>query len=566
MNVLGQFTHTQRVGYFSMEIALDPGIPTYSGGLGILAGDTLRSATDLELPMVAVTLVSRAGYFRQEIDAGGNQIEHPDNWEPAEHATPLDAKVAIEIGGRTVWVSGWLYIIQGHLNGRQPVILLDTSLPENHRDDRELTHYLYGGDVEYRFKQEIILGIGGIRLLHALGFKIHKYHMNEGHSALLGLELMNRYAHGGEELRPGESPYDIPRVRELCCFTTHTPVEAGHDRFPYDLVRRLLDDFIPEAVLKRLAGDDVFNLTRLALNLSEFINGVAKSHADISRHLFPGYKVRAVTNGVHPLTWTCPEMATLFDRYIPGWCHEPEQLIRVECCIPDAELRQAHHDAKGKLLELVEHTSGTVLNPAQPVLGFARRMTAYKRPDLLFTDMDRLRAIAANMPFQVVMAGKAHPRDQGGKQLIKALHRIAHELEGVIKVVFLPDYTMQIAQTLVSGVDLWLNTPLRPMEASGTSGMKASLNGVPNLSVLDGWWIEGCIEGITGWAVGDHNATSEDSDATSLYLKLEETVLPLYYKDPAGWLTVMKNAVSKNASIFNSHRMMRRYATEAYMS
>ena len=566
MSILSEFTHARRVAYFSMEIALRPDIPTYSGGLGVLAGDTLRSATDLELPVVAVTLVSRAGYFRQAIDAAGNQVEQPDTWEPADHATPLDAKVAIQIGGRTVWVSGWLYVIQGHMNGRQPVILLDTFLPENHQDDLELTHYLYGGDTEYRLKQEIILGIGGIRLLHALGFEIHKYHMNEGHSALLGLELLNRLAHASEELQPGESRYDIPRVRELCCFTTHTPVDAGHDRFAYDLVMKLLDDFVDLSVLKRLAGTDMFNLTRLALNLSEYINGVAKSHADISRHLYPGYKIRAVTNGIHPHTWACSGMAALFDRHIPGWCHEPEQLIRVECCIPDAELVQAHREAKGELLTLIEDTCGTLLDPAIPVLGFARRMTAYKRPDLLFSDLDRLRAIAADTPFQVVMAGKAHPRDNGGKQLIKKLHDIARELDGHIPVVFLPGYDMQIARTLVSGVDIWLNTPLRPMEASGTSGMKAALNAVPSLSVLDGWWIEGCIEGITGWAVGDENAVSADGDADSLYQKLGHVVLPLYYNDPAGWLAVMKSAVSKNASIFNSHRMMRRYATEAYMS
>ncbi|MEX2131581.1 MAG: alpha-glucan family phosphorylase [Pseudohongiellaceae bacterium] len=566
MSIVSEFTHERRVGYFSMEIALRPDIPTYSGGLGILAGDTLRSATDLELPVVAVTLVSRAGYFRQEIDALGNQVEHPNNWEPANYAKPLDAKVAINIGGRTVWVGGWLYIIEGHMNGRQPVILLDTFLPENHQDDLELTHYLYGGDAEYRLKQEIILGIGGIRLLHALGFEIHKYHMNEGHSALLGLELLSRYSPAGEELQTGESPYDISRVRELCCFTTHTPVEAGHDRFSYELVRKLMADFIPEAVLKKLAGVDVFNLTRLALNLSEYVNGVAKSHADISRHLFPGYKIRAVTNGIHPHTWACAEIKALFDRHVPGWCHEPEQLIRVECCVPDPELIQAHQEAKRKLLTMVEKTVGSALDPDLAVLGFARRMTAYKRPDLLFSNLDILREIMAKTPFQVVMAGKAHPHDAGGKQLIKDIHDMARKLAGVIPLVFLPDYNMQTALTLVSGVDLWLNTPLRPMEASGTSGMKAALNAVPNLSVLDGWWIEGCIEGITGWAVGDHEAVSAEGDADSLYRKLGETVLPLFYNDPAGWLAVMKNAVSKNASIFNSHRMMRRYATEAYMS
>ncbi|MGR9036930.1 MAG: alpha-glucan family phosphorylase, partial [Gammaproteobacteria bacterium] len=296
--MLNEFIHETRTAYFSMEIALQNNIPTYSGGLGVLAGDTIRSAADLELPMVAVTLVSRAGYFRQELDADGSQIEHPDYWQPETAATPLQAKIAVDIEGRPVWICGWLYVMKGHMNGRQPVILLDTDVYENQGDDRQITHYLYGGDESYRLKQEIVLGIGGIRMLQALGFKVRQYHMNEGHSALLAIELLRRYAYPKEDLRSGESPYDIPEVRELCNFTTHTPVEAGHDKFSYDLVLRILGEEIDIAMLKHLAGDDALNMTRLALNLSEYVNGVAKRHAEVSQKMYPGSRIHAVTNGV----------------------------------------------------------------------------------------------------------------------------------------------------------------------------------------------------------------------------------------------------------------------------
>jgi len=563
--MLDDFIHEPRVAYFSMEIALRNEIPTYSGGLGVLAGDTVRSAADLELPLVAVTLVSRAGYFRQAIDAQGRQVEQPALWEPRDWAQPLDAKIALSIEGRAVWIGAWLYVLEGYLGGRQPVLLLDTDLPENHADDREITHYLYGGDEAYRLKQEIVLGIGGVRLLQALGFEVRHYHMNEGHSALLGLELLRRYEYPPEDLRPGDLPYDIPRVRDLCSFTTHTPVEAGHDRFSYAQVERVLGNFVDPATLKHLAGEDSLNMTRLALNLSEYVNGVAKRHAEISNTMFPGYRVHAVTNGVHPFIWTSEPFRKLYDRYLPGWCHEPEQLVRADCCIPDAAFREAHAQAKQTLIEQVRARTSAVLDPQVAILGFARRMTAYKRPDLLFTDLERLKAIARQHAFQIVLAGKAHPHDEDGKRLIEQLHAQARALEGSVPVVYLPDYDMEIAQALVAGVDIWLNTPLRPFEASGTSGMKAAFNGVPNLSVLDGWWIEGCIEGVTGWAIGNA-AGADDGDAHALYDKLEQVVLPLYYQDdPAGWIKVMKGAISKNASYFNSHRMMRRYATEAYI-
>jgi len=560
-----EFIHEPRIAYFSMEIALCNEMPTFSGGLGVLAGDTIRAAADMELPMVAVTLVSRQGYFRQEIDTSGHQTEHPDTWDPAQWATPLTAKIALSIEGRTVWVGGWLYVLEGHMNGRQPVILLDTALEENTADDRTITDTLYGGDETYRLKQEMVLGIGGIRLLQAIGFDVRQYHMNEGHSALLALDLLRRYAYPPEDLRTGESPYDLPRVRERCCFTTHTPVEAGHDRFDYDLVNRLMGALINETTLKQLAGEDHLNMTRLALNLSEYVNGVAKRHAEVSRTMFPGYRVHAITNGVHPFTWAGPSFRALFDHHLPGWCHEPELLVRADCCLSDEEVWNAHQQAKLTLIERVSSLTQVALDPIRPILGFARRMTAYKRADLLFTDIERLKDIARHWPFQIVLSGKAHPRDSGGKQLIETLHRHLHELAEVIPIVYLPDYDLDIAQAMVAGVDLWLNTPLRPREASGTSGMKATFNGVPNLSVLDGWWIEGCIEGVTGWAIGDDQDADNGNDARLLYEKLEQVVLPLYHQDRSGWIAVMKGAIAKNASFFNSHRMMRRYATEAYI-
>jgi starch phosphorylase len=562
--MLDEFIHQPRIAYFSMEIALRSEIPTYAGGLGVLAGDTMRSAADFDLPMVAISLVSHAGYFRQEIDAQGRQIEHAAVWELGRWAKPIDAKIAVQIDGRTVWIGAWLYILESHLGGRQPVLLLDTDMDENSSDDRKITHNLYGGDNVYRLKQEIVLGLGGVRLLHAIGFTIQHYHMNEGHSALLGLELMRRYTYSAEHLRPGESRYDLPRVRDLCSFTTHTPVEAGHDRFSYDLVQRVLDDGFDMETIKRLAGEESLNMTRLALNLSEYVNGVAKKHAEVSNAMFPSYKVYAITNGVHPYTWAAEGFRQLYDHYVPGWRQEPQLLMRADCCIPDTVILEAHAQAKQHLIETVQAMTGVALKADVPIFGFARRMAAYKRPDLLFSDLERLKAIARIHPFQIVLAGKAHPNDESGKRMIEQLYAHAHTLADTIPVVYLADYDMALAQTLTAGADVWLNTPLPPLEASGTSGMKAAFNGVPNLSVLDGWWLEGCIEGVTGWAIGDA-AGMADGNARMLYDKLEQVVLPLYYdSDRSGWLRVMKGAISKNASYFNTHRMMRRYATEAY--
>ncbi len=565
LNPLEPFLHEQRIAYFSMEIGLRSEIPTYSGGLGVLAGDTLRSGADLSLPMIGVTLVSRMGYFRQEIDAQGGQIEHPDPWQPEQWAAPLPAKVAVPMDDRHVWVQAWLFVLEGGTGYQVPVVLLDTDLEENTADDREITHFLYGKGEEYRLKQEIVLGIGGARMLHALGLRVHTYHMNEGHSALLALELLRRYEYSRETAGPEGSVYDVERVRDMCLFTTHTPVEAGHDQFDYALVDRVLDDFVDRRELRRLAGDHRLNMTRLALRLSGYVNGVAKTHAEVSKAMFPGYHVHAITNGVHPPTWTAPSFQALYDRHVPNWRHEPELLVRADQ-IEDEEIWAAHLEAKRALVKETRRLAGVQLDPDLPIIGFARRMTAYKRPTLLFSDLQRLRAVAERHPFQVVLAGKAHPLDHAGKELIQTLYRYQTSLAPGIRVAYLPDYDMGVALSMVSGSDIWLNTPLRPLEASGTSGMKASLNAVPNLSVLDGWWAEGCIEGITGWSIGTA-ATPEVNaeDAHKLYDKLEHTVLPLFADERCGWISVMKGAISKIAYYFNSHRMMRRYATGAYI-
>jgi starch phosphorylase len=557
--MLEQLRTTAHVAYFSMEVALAPAIPTYSGGLGVLAGDFMRSAADLAVPVVAVTLASRRGYVRQRIDNRA-QVDEPQPWDPAGTCARVPVKVQVEIGGRTVWVAAWCYRVETNCaTGRaMPVLLLDTELPENDPADRRLTDVLYGDGTEYRIRQEIVLGIGGIRLLDALGAKVLKYHMNEGHAAFLGTELLANQP--DVESAPEHA---IETVRKHCVFTTHTPVASGHDRFPWKLVQECLGEPVPGPLMRRLGGAEDLNMTSLALNLSGWVNGVAQSHAEISREMFPGYVVHAITNGVHAWTWSSDAHRALYDRFVPHWCVEPELLLHGTTHIGDEALAAAHAASKQLLVDHVARTvPGTRLAPDRLLIGFARRMTAYKRPHLLFEDVARLREIARRHPLQVVISGKAHPADQRGKQEIGNIHAIARELAGEVPVVFLPDYGMAPARLLVAGCDVWLNTPRPPLEASGTSGMKAALNGVPQLSVLDGWWHEGWEEGVTGWSIDDTG--SDAGDAKSLYDKLEHVIAPLYYGDRAGWIRVMRNVISRNGSLFNSHRMLRHYVLEAY--
>ena len=564
-----ELTKEPTIAYFSMEIGVHNDIPTYSGGLGVLAGDTIRSGADLKLPMIAVTLMSRRGYFIQELDSAGRQVEHPVAWDPAQYMKLLPHRVTVQIEGRDVYIQAWLYIVKSLTGGCIPVFFLDTTVAANSAEDQEITSHLYGGDQAYRLKQEIVLGLGGVRMLHELGFEIKKYHMNEGHASFLTLDLLNRFKRPIEDVWDEKLVWDKRSVKNLCVFTTHTPVEAGHDKFPYDLVMKVMGEIVPLSLLQELAGKDKLNMTLLALNLSRYINGVAKKHGEVSQSMFPGYEIHAITNGVHSFTWTCDSFKKVYDEYLPGWANEPELFVRVGR-IPDEKLWSAHMEAKEKLFSYIRQQTGVELSPDVLTLGFARRATAYKRADLLFRDIERLERIGTGK-LQLVYAGKAHPHDTPGKQLIQNIFAYKEQLKDKIKIAYLTNYNMDIALKLVSGVDVWMNTPLRPLEASGTSGMKATHNGVMNFSVLDGWWIEGHIEGFTGWAIGaaPHELTpgadADARDAEDLYHKLEHKLIPLYYHDRHMWIRMMQNAIGKNAYYFNTHRMMRRYVTEAYI-
>ncbi|MBT8171456.1 alpha-glucan family phosphorylase [Candidatus Bathyarchaeota archaeon] len=551
------FLRGKKIAYFCMEIGLNPQIHSYSGGLGVLAGDMIKSSADLKIPLVGVTLVSSKGYLKQEIN-NGKQIEHPDDWDPSTLMIELSTKVEVKIQNRIVKVKAWIYDYQSPSGGLVSVLFLDTNVEGNAPQDKEITNFLYGGDMKNRFKQEIVLGIGGVKMLEAAGFAVGKYHMNEGHSCLLTLELLTK---NGNEL---------DSVRDLCIFTTHTPVEAGHDKFPYNVVQNLLGEKIPMELMKKLGGEDQLNMTRLALNTSKYVNGVAKRHKEFSLTLFPGYNISAITNGVHSFSWTCDCFRRLFDKYLPGWANEPELLVRVDC-IPDEEIWRSHMEAKEKLIRYIREQSDVQFESDVLTLGFARRFTGYKRATLLFSNLTRLEEINRVGKIQVVFAGKSHPRDWMGKRLIEEIHEMKEKLKDVMKIVYLENYGLDMATKLTSGVDVWLNTPIPPFEASGTSGMKAAHNGVINFSVLDGWWVEGCIEGVTGWAIGPspkeklEEAERRHREITQLYDKLEYLIIPTFYRNRDDWIQLMENSIGKVAYYFNSHRMMRRYASEAYL-
>ena len=551
-----------------MEIGLITDMPTYSGGLGVLAGDTIRAAADLKVPMVAVTLLHRKGYFYQRLDNEGRQIEEPVDWPVNDFLAELPQRTSVTIEGRTVFLRAWKYAIAGPGDFFVPVYFLDADLPENSEWDRKLTHYLYGGDLHYRLCQEIILGIGGVRMLRALGHQaIERYHMNEGHSSLLALELLdNEAARAGRQTPIRE---DIEAVRQKCVFTTHTPVPAGQDQFPMDLVNRVLGRREVDEMRDVFCCGELLNMTYLALNLSHYVNGVAKKHGEVSRLMFAGYNIDAITNGIHAATWTADSLARLYDRYISGW-HQDNCSLRYALSIPKEEIWQAHTTAKRELLHHVNLETNTGMDVDLLTIGFARRAAAYKRADLLFSDIERLRAIASRGGgLQIVYAGKAHPQDEAGKEQIRKVFSARDLLRDKIKIAYLQNYSMEIGKMMTAGVDIWLNTPLPPMEASGTSGMKAAVNGVPSLSVLDGWWIEGCIEGVTGWSIGPPDgkaSTSADhsNDAASLYDKLEQIVMPLFYDNRDGFLDVMRHAIALNGSFFNTHRMLQQYVLKAY--
>jgi glycogen phosphorylase len=553
------------VAYFSMEICLEQAIPTYSGGLGVLAGDTLRSAADLGVPMVAVTLLHRKGYFEQHLDASGQQTETPVHWNPEAVLEPVDARATVTLEGREVHVRAWRYDVRGIHGHVVPVYLLDTMLPENTESDRALTDYLYGGDEHYRLCQEIVLGMGGAGLVQALGYRDGTiYHLNEGHSALLTLQLLEKQLDGRPPFELEEA--DFEAVRHRCVFTTHTPVPAGHDKFPLEMVRTVLGDQ-RVALLESSGGvhEGMLNMTHLALHLTRFVNGVAMRHGEVSRGMFPEYPIDSITNGVHATTWAGPAFAELFDRRIPEW-RKDNLYLRYAVSIPLEEIRDAHAASKTVLLQEVERRTAETLDPSVMTLGFARRATPYKRADLIFSDLDRLLKIARSVgKLQIVFGGKAHPHDAGGKELIRRIFAAREQLGDLVRIVYLENYEMALAAKMVAGVDLWLNNPMKPLEASGTSGMKAALNGVPSFSVLDGWWVEGHVEGVTGWSIGGPELEADPTrDAVDLYIKLERVILPLFYGLPFAYAEVMRSAIALNASFFNTQRMVRQYVHNAY--
>jgi starch phosphorylase len=554
----------RKIAYFSMEICVDARIPTYSGGLGILAGDMIRSSADLGVSLVGVTLLYKKGYLHQKVGKEGIQQELPEEWNPQDYMQLLPNKILIEIEGRKVWVQAWLFYIKGLDSYCVPVFFLDTDLPENSVYDRSLSDFLYGGDKRYRLAQEIVLGIGGVRMLRELGFNnISKYHMNEGHASLLTLELLNHYNYQEEKW----SNRTIEKVKNLCIFTTHTQVPAGMDQFSYELVGKVLGRPIPDSLLKELGGEERLNMTALALNLSHYVNGVAKRHGAVSQEMFPGYHIDSITNGVHSATWVCPHFQKLYDRYIPGWRNDSFSL-RYALSIPDEEVWKTHQEAKKILIDSIFQETGVQLDPEVLTIGFARRATAYKRADLVFYDINRLVDISRKYgKIQLVFSGKAHPEDWSGKELIRKIVQVSQQLRGQIEVIYLENYNINLAKRMVSGVDLWLNTPKKPQEASGTSGMKAAHNGIPSLSILDGWWIEGCIEGFTGWSIGSAPdiESSDQEEAASLYDKLQNIVIPIYYKNRGKWINIMRHCIAINASFFNTHRMVLQYGLNAYL-
>jgi glycogen phosphorylase len=519
------------VGYFSMEIAINPAIPTYSGGLGVLAGDTLRSAADQGVPLVAFTLAHRKGYFQQHLDPRGLQTEDVQPWDPAAFCSEEQARVTVSVEDRIVTVRAWRYDMVGRYGHIVPIYLLDTDIEGNSGWDRGLTDHLYGGDTNYRLQQEIVLGMGGVRMANALGLRMNVYHMNEGHAALLILALIESQLGGGPLGVPTEA--DLALVRQKCVFTTHTPVPAGHDRFSTDQTVRILGGD-RTARLEKLGcyRDGMLNLTLLALKFSRYANGVAMQHAKVSQAMFPEFPIDSITNGVHAPTWVSEPIQQMLDTNLPNWRRD-NLYLRNAIDLKERDILAAHARSK-------------------------------EGATLLFTDRDRLVEIANQAGgLQIVYAGKAHPQDVPGKALIQKVIEDAQKVSGsLLKVVYLENYAWDLGALLTSGVDVWVNTPKRPYEASGTSGMKAALNGVPSLSILDGWWIEGCIEGVTGWAIED--GANDEEEALALYRKLETAVVPLYLEAPEKWARLMRTTLAFNGSYFNTNRMVKQYTRNAY--
>lgn len=549
------------VAYFSMEVMLETDIPTYSGGLGVLAGDLLRSCADMGINAVGVSLVYSGQVFKQHIQADGSQTFMEVEWKKMDHLTKLTDKITLTIHNEDVQVGVWRYDIVGLEGHVVPVFLLDTHFSKNSEWARQITKNLYADRGDLRISQEIVLGIGGVKMLRKLGYTtIRTFHMNEGHCAFVPLALHEEYGYKDEP------------VRKMCTFTTHTPIPEGHDKFDYEFAYRYADKYLPWHI-RSIASEQELHMTRLAAHMSKYSFGVSEKHAKVSNHIFPDLHINHITNGVHHRTWTSPILQDLYETYIPGFLQDPGKLKTGIERVPDTELWDAHMLNKRRLVEYVnKHQeafgSDNAFQDETFTIAMARRPVAYKRPLLLYKDLKRLLAVGEGR-LQIIQCGKSHPHDKLSQNIVKEIVHISHELQGKIRVVYLEDYSPRIARLLVAGTDIWLNTPMQPLEASGTSGMKAALNGIVNFSVPDGWWLEGYrMNPEAGFVIGKEiegleASFDDEADAQSIYDQLEAVILPMYYNDRAAWIKKMKHSISLGA-YFNTHRCIREYKKLAW--
>jgi glycogen phosphorylase len=549
--------HSSSTAYFSMEIGFHDHIPSYSGGLGILAGDTLAGAADLGLDMVGVTLLYKHGYFKQVLDNAGRQHEEQEHWDVEQYLELTDARGVISIAGRVVHIQVWKYILTGVEGHEVPIYFLDTDLSANMPEDRAICSNLYPTDLRLRLHQSLVLGIGGVQILRDLGYgTFGNYHLNETHPWPLVLGLARNFR-------------SFEEVQERLVFTTHTPLAGGHEQYKRFELAKSMEARYLDLIPEDLYVNGKLNTAELCLEHSKYANAVALKHQEVSKAMYPSYNIQAVTNGIHSNTWVNPNLGLVFDKYIPNWSRHAFDL-RQALTIPLEAITNAHTIAKTQLMEYINqhvHDKAQKFSPNIFTIGFARRAATYKRHNLIFSDKQRLEEIAKKHGgIQIVFAGKAYPNDEGGKQLIQEIVALNKDLSKTLNVVYLPDYSISLSHKIVTGVDLWLNNPQPPLEASGTSGMKAALNGIPNFSILDGWWLEGCVEGVTGWAIGNGASGERELgvELESLYSKLDTQILPLFYTNTQAWNTICRQAIALNASYFNTHRMVMEYLTEAY--
>jgi len=559
-----------KLAYFSMEMMLESDVPTYAGGLGVLAGDLLRSCADLEVPAVGMTLVYSGDTFGQIINLDGSQSFYRTDWQKLDQLNKLPTRIELEIAGTKVLVGCWRYDMVGFTGHIVPIYLLDTNFLENPPWVREFTINLYNSNWDIRICQEIVLGIGGVKMLHALGYTdVGTYHLNEGHAAFASLELL------------AEAGYRDDAVREKCVFTTHTPVPEGHDHFDYPKAWHFAAKYLPWHI-KKLAGESDLSMSLLAINLSRKSFAVSQKHKYVSDHLFPGVNFDYITNGVYHHTWTAPTMQNLYDKYLPGWFEDPSQLLKVPDLLPDDDLWSHHQDAKAKLVRFVNAHLTAISSQSEKehplkcemfdtdtlTISLARRPVGYKRPLLLYYDLERFVRIGSGR-LQIIQCGKSHPDDDHSQGIVKEIVNYSKRFKDMIRIAYLENYSPKLARVLVSGSDVWLNTPRRPLEASGTSGMKAALNGVLNFSTLDGWWIEAFRQNPqSGFAIGPDtdNLTPIDTDAAdadSLYDQLEHQIIPMYYDHRSKWLSRMKQAITLGAH-FNTHRAVSEYLSKVW--